>query len=92
MKQEQAEVVALHVLGWLVGNDELNQAFLGASGMSVADLKTRAGEPEFLASVLEFLMLDDRNVIAFCDAHGLAYETPMQALYGLPGQAVPNWT
>ncbi len=92
MKQDQAEIVALQAIAWLVGNEELCQSFLGSSGASAEDMKSRVDEPEFLASVLEFLMLDDGNVISFCDTHGLGYETPMQALYGLPGQGVPNWT
>ena len=92
MNQTQAEVVGLQALGWLIGNDDLRSVFLGASGATVDDLKTRASDSDFLASVLEFILMDDAHVTGFCDANGLSYDTPMLALYSLPGQAVPNWT
>lgn len=87
-----AETLALQALAWLVGNEDLLPVFLGASGASEADLRARAGEPEFLGSILDFLMMDDAWVISFCDAQGLAYETPMKARMSLPGGAQVSWT
>jgi len=92
MTQDQAETLALQALGWLAGNDELMPVFLGASGAALDDLKTRAGDPAFLLSVLEFLTMDDTWVIAFCDAHGQPYTAPMQAREALPGGAQTHWT
>ncbi|MGO4915802.1 DUF3572 domain-containing protein [Pseudogemmobacter sp. W21_MBD1_M6] len=92
MKQDQAETIALRVLGWLVGNDDLLPAFMGATGAADEDLKARATEPEFLGSVLDFLMMDDVWVVQFCDAAGLAYEVPMRARQSLPGGADVSWT
>jgi len=89
---ENAETVALQALAWLVANDELLPVFLGATGAGVDDLRTRAGDAEFLSSVLDFLMMDDAWVMAFCDAAGVAYETPMQARMSLPGGAQVHWT
>lgn len=91
MKQEQAEVIGLQALVWLIENEELRPVFLGASGATVDDLKTRAGDSDFLVSVLDFILMDDTHVTGFCDANGLTYETPMRALHSLPGQGVPNW-
>jgi len=87
-----AETLALQALAWLVGNEELLPVFLGASGASEADLRSQAADPEFLGSVLDFLMMNDAWVISFCDAQGLAYESPMQARMSLPGGAQVNWT
>lgn len=92
MTQDQAETLALQALGWLAGHDELMPVFLGASGASLDELKTRAADPAFLLSVLEFLTMDDAWVIGFCDANRLPYEAPMQARYALPGGAQVNWT
>ncbi|MCP5087199.1 MAG: DUF3572 domain-containing protein [Rhodobacteraceae bacterium] len=92
MKQEQSEAVALRAMAWLVGDDENRRAFLAASGASGSELAAGAEEPDFLASVLEYLLSDDARVMAFCDDEGLAYEIPMQALSGLPGQDLRNWT
>jgi hypothetical protein len=55
-------------------------------------LRAGAGDPAFLGSVLDFLMMDDAWVVAFCDAAGIAYTVPMQARAALPGGAVTHWT
>jgi len=92
MDQKQAEVRALSVLIWLVGNEELLPVFLGATGASESDLRARAGESEFLGSVLDFVMMDDAWVMAYCDGEGLPYDTLMRARQALPGGADVNWT
>jgi len=91
-KPKNAEIIALKALEWLSGNDELFPVFLGATGACVNDLATSARDPVFLASVLDFLVMDDAWVIGFCDDAGLAYEVPMQARAGLPGGANMHWT
>ena len=67
LSREAAETVAMQALAWLAGNDELLPVYLGATGASEMDLRARVAEPEFLLSVLDFLMMDDAWVIAFCD-------------------------
>ncbi|THD75679.1 DUF3572 family protein [Thalassobius vesicularis] len=90
--QENAETLALSALTWLVGNDELLPVFLGASGAGIDDLKAGASDPAFLGSVLDFLLMDDAWVIAFCDSCSLPYERLMQARMALPGGAQMHWT
>ncbi len=92
VSQEVAETVALKALAWLVTNEEVCPVFLGATGATIDDLRARAGEPEFLGSVLEFITMDDSWVMAFCDANALAYELPMQAGAMLLGTARTHWT
>jgi hypothetical protein len=92
MKTEQAETVAIQALGWLAGQDELLELFLGATGANVNDLTKMAQDSEFLGSVLDFLLMADEHVTGFCDATGLAYEVPMQARQFLPGGEATNWT
>lgn len=92
MNQSQAETIALSALGWLAGNDDLWPVFLGATGASAADVHARAGEAEFLVSVLDFLMMDDAWVVGFCDSARLPYDTPMRARHALPGGAETHWT
>lgn len=92
LSQEAAETVALQGLAWLAGNDDLLPVFLGATGASESDLRTRISEPAFLLSVLDFLMMDDAWVVSFCDANSMSYDNPMQARHGLPGGAPTHWT
>ena len=92
MSQESAETVSLQALAWIVGEEDLVGVFLGATGASEADLRLRAGDPEFLGSVLDFLLMDDQWVIRFCDTVGLPYSRPMEARAALPGGAQMHWT
>lgn len=92
MKQEYAETIAIQVLGWLAGNEELLPVFLGATGASTDEMRTRLQDAEFLGSVLDFVMMDDSWVVEFCDANDMAYDLLMRARQTLPGGAQVNWT
>ncbi|GLT12308.1 DUF3572 domain-containing protein [Sulfitobacter sp. PR48] len=90
--RESAESFALQALAWLVGNDDLLPVFLGSTGTSETDLRERAADPAFLGGVLDFLMMDDAWVVAFCDAVKASYDRPMMARAALPGGEQVNWT
>ncbi|WP_299724649.1 DUF3572 domain-containing protein [uncultured Tateyamaria sp.] len=92
MSQESAEVVGLKALGWMAGNEELLPVFLGATGASEADLRAGASDPAFLGALLDFIMMDDAWVRAFCDSAGIAYDQPMYARVALPGGDQVHWT
>lgn len=92
MQQESAQVVALQALAWLVADDELLPAFLNATGAGLDDLRARAADVDFQGAILDFLMMDDQWVVAFCDQHALAYTTPQMARAALPGGAPVHWT
>lgn len=90
--QESAETLALQALGWLAAHEDLLPVFLGSTGASEQDLKERAADPVFLGAVLDFLMMDDAWVMAFCDEHSLPYERMMIARQALPGGEQVSWT
>ena len=92
VRREDAETVALRALAWVMGPSELDGVFLGASGMTADDLARRVGEPEVLAAVLDFVLMDDAWVMALAEAEGMAPEALLQARAALPGGALPHWT
>ena len=92
MNEEQAEIRAIGVLSWIVNNEELLPVFLGASGAGESDLRQRIKDVEFLASVLDFLMMDDAWVVQYCDSENLPYDSPMHARQALPGGTDVAWT
>lgn len=92
MNEQLAEIVAIGALEWLVANEELLPVFLGASGATIDQVKENAGNPELLASVLEFVMNDDEWVKECCDKNEWPHDTLMQARLSLPGGAVISWT
>lgn len=84
-----AEVVAIRALGFIAGEPALFERFLALTGLGAEDIGDRAGDPEFLGAVLDFLLGDERLVIAFAEASDLAPEVPMAARRKLPG-ATPD--
>ena len=92
MTSDRAEMLAIQALVWIAGQDELAGAFLGATGASVDELRSRAADPEFLGFVLDFLLGDEDALIAFAEDAGVPPEAPMRARAALPGGDLPNWT
>lgn len=92
LSRDSAELLAIEALSWLVGNEELLTVFLGSTGASAADLRQRAREPEFLASVLDFLLMDDAWIAEFCASADYKPDFPIRARAALPGGAHVNWT
>lgn len=92
LSQDAAEEIALKCLGWLAGEEELLPVFLGSTGASEQDLRAGAQDPEFLGSVLDFLLMDDAWIARFCAASGLEPQAPMAARMALPGGAQTHWT
>ncbi|MEM9249914.1 MAG: DUF3572 domain-containing protein [Pseudomonadota bacterium] len=92
MQRDYAETLALEVLGWLAGEDDLLPVFLGSTGTSLTDLKERASDPEFLGAVLDFVVMDDAWVLAFSEAKAVPPTALSEARALLPGGNLPHWT
>jgi len=92
MTRESAEAIGLRCLAWLAGNDELLPVFLGASGAAVDDFRDRMQDADFLGSILDFVLMDDAWIAAFCADQGLPNDAPMRARALLPGGEQVNWT
>ncbi|MBR0752703.1 DUF3572 domain-containing protein [Bradyrhizobium jicamae] len=63
--REVAEIVAIQALSFIAGEPERLGLFLAESGIGPETLRNAASNPEFLASVLDFVMRDDATVQAF---------------------------
>ena len=82
-----AEIIALNCLGFLAEDGERLGRFLALSGVSPADLRAQTREPSFLAGVLDYILSDEKLLLAFSEAQGLKPETVIQARVRLPGAA-----
>lgn len=92
MTTGQAEILALQALGWLAQSDDLLTVFLNATGMAERDLKSRADEPEVLAAVMDFVLMDDAWVMGVSAEAGITPETLLEVRAALPGGGDPHWT
>ena len=86
--REVAEIVAIQALTFVAGDPERLGAFLAETGIGPETLRTAATDPQFLASVLDFVMRDDATVKAFADASQL-HPTNIAAARQVLGD--PHW-
>ncbi|MBO9714115.1 DUF3572 family protein [Sphingomonas sp.] len=70
-QQTNAEAVALNALAWTLGDPARAQRLLDLSGLDVAELRARAGEPALLAAALGFLEAHEPDLLACADALGI---------------------
>jgi hypothetical protein len=84
---EQAEAVALRALAYLAGDEERFHRFLLSTGTTPADVRRRAGEPDFLSGVIDHLLTDDALLIAFAEDAALEPSAVVAARRRLPGAA-----
>jgi Protein of unknown function (DUF3572) len=63
--REVAEIVAIQALSFVAGDPERLGLFLSETGIGPETLRTAASDPNFLASVLDFVLRDDATVKAF---------------------------
>ena len=92
MTSQEAEIYALKVTTWLISNQDLLDVFMNSTGVSEAAIKSDFHDGVFLAAILDFLLLDDKWVIAACDAMHLEPDEMHSARLLLPGGERVNWT
>jgi hypothetical protein len=85
MRRSEAETLALKTLAFLARDAEGLLRFLALSGLQIEDLRTRAGEPELLGGVLDFLLADDALLAGFARGENLDPQAVRAARRALPG-------
>ena len=86
--REVAEIVAIQALGFIAGDPERLGLFLAETGIGPETLRNAASNPQFLASVLDFVMRYDATVKAFAQASEL-HPTNIAAAHQALGD--PKW-
>ena len=81
--REAAEFVAIQALSFVAGDPERLGQFLSETGIGPETLRSAASDPQFLVSVLDFILRDDNTVKAFSaatDHHPTTIAAARQAL------------
>lgn len=95
MNREIAETLGLEALQFVVADDQELSAFTAQTGMGLDDLRTGAADPQSLGTVLgallDFVLAEERRVLAFCEAFGLEPDQPGRARLALPGATAGIW-
>jgi hypothetical protein len=86
-EDESAESLALDVLLWIAGEPDRLMPFLVGAGLSPDTLRASAGDPAFLAGVLDHVMGDEPVLLACARALGVKPERIAAAWRRLSPQA-----
>jgi hypothetical protein len=84
MTASDAEAVALQAVAWIVADDALRDRFVALTGCGSDELRMRLTQPAFLGAVLDFLLGNEADVVAFAEHAGFAPETMLLARSMLP--------
>jgi hypothetical protein len=79
------DVLALMALAHVAGDEVLGPRFLALTGMDAMTLRTRAGDPDVLAAVLDFLAAHDADLVAVASAIDASPERLAAAARALSG-------
>ncbi len=77
--KEDAEMLALSALGWILAEDARAQRLLSLTGLDPNDLRARIGDPAVLDAVLAFLESHQPDLIACANAIGAKPEALIHA-------------
>lgn len=68
LTRDNAEVLALRALAYVIGNEALATRLLALTGLDGETLRQRAGSREVLAATLDFLAGHEADLIACAEA------------------------
>jgi hypothetical protein len=83
--QDDAEMLALRALGFLAAEPERLEPFLTTTGLGPATLRAAAGDPGFLAAVLDHVGGSDSLLLEFAANAGVDPEAVARARERLGG-------
>lgn len=90
MGPADAESIGVAALGWIAADGELINRFMSLTGIEANAIRSAAGEPGFLAGVLEFLMGHEPTLVRFCEDNALDPAQIAKAQAHLSGPPVPG--
>lgn len=62
---DDAETLAVQALAWIAADADMLNRFSGVTGIAPDRMRQAAGEPGFLAGVLDFLLAHEPTLISF---------------------------
>ena len=65
---DEAQVIALRALAWLVAEPNRADRLLALTGLEAGELRGRAGDPALLGAALAFLEAHEPDLVACADA------------------------
>ena len=88
LAQDYAEFIAVKAVEYMAQNVETLGGFLAHAGVGPQDLKTAISSPEFLAGVLDYMMMDEPTLLDFAKTMDLKPQDIVKARLCFPGSEV----
>jgi hypothetical protein len=87
LKPETGDDIALKYIAYLAADGEKLATFCGQAGLGIEDLRHRLPDLDFQGFVLDMLLQDESELLAFAAEYNLRPEAIMRARSKLPGFA-----
>jgi Protein of unknown function (DUF3572) len=82
---ETAQAVALQALAFLAADTDVLDGFLSTTGLDLGHVRDLAGNIDFQAGVLDYLLSNEPVLVSFAAGAGLRPEDVVAARSRLPG-------
>lgn len=69
--RDAAEAIAARALGFIAGDPARLGRFLAESGLGPDNIRKAAGDPAFLPAVLDFILANEEDLVAFANELGI---------------------
>lgn len=89
MKTENAQIIGLQAITYIMEDEDLLARFIALSGSSQEEIRDKVQDKYFLSSCLEFLLGNEKDLLSFCVDSNINPTHPMQAFESLGGNN--NW-
>ena len=83
--------VGLQAVSYVISEDTLRDRFMAVSGVDSESIRERLSEPDFLVSVLDFLIQHEPDLIDFAESSKLPPEQVVGAWRSLGGGIGQEW-
>lgn len=90
--QDDAEELAITILGWMIQDPDMMGRFLALSGIEAGAIRQAAREPGFYAGVTGFLMGHEPTLMAFCESSSVKADYVAACHRRLGGPEDQSWT
>ena len=84
MNRDAAQSIAILALSYLSRDPDRLDRFTGWTGLAIDDLAQAVANPDMLGGVLDYLLGDEKLLLAFADDVGIAPEEPAHARQARP--------
>jgi hypothetical protein len=89
---EDAEAMAIQILGWLISQPDLLNRFMALVGVDAGSIRRAAEEPGFLGAVTGFVMAHEPTLLAFCEQNDVRAERVAACHHRLAGPESESWS